>query len=147
MELVRLEDHLKLNIPEIDAQHETLISLINRLHDAMLQEAGKAALDGLLSELLGYTRSHCSYEEQLMLQYAYPGYETHKSEHNGLIQRLVDLIEQYQNGELLFSFAVMLELKGWATVHIENSDKLLGAFLHDRQGVDAAPDQSERDVP
>jgi len=140
MDLLRLEDHLKLNIPEIDSQHETLIGLVNQLHESMLQGAGGSSLDGLLSQLLEQTRSHCAYEEALMLQFGYPRYEAHKSEHSKLIQRLVDLMERYQNGELLFSFAVVVELKGWATVHIEKSDKLLGVFLNDRQGVDAATD-------
>ena len=140
MELVRLEDHLKLNVPEIDSQHETLIDLINRLHEAMLQEAGEAALDGILSQLLAHTRYHFSYEEQLMSEYRYPEYEAHKSEHNRLIQQLVDLVGRFQDGELLLSFAVVLELKGWSTAHIEKSDKLLGAFLRDRQEMGKAPD-------
>jgi hemerythrin len=35
MELIQLEDHLRLHIPEIDAQHEKLIELVNRLHEAI----------------------------------------------------------------------------------------------------------------
>jgi len=140
MDLVRLDDHLKLNVPEIDSQHENLIGLINRLHESMLQGADETTLDGLLSQLLEETRSHCGYEEELMLRYGYPGYESHKSDHTRLIQRLVDLIELYRGGELLFSFAVVVELKGWAAVHIEKSDLLLGAFLTDRQGNGATPD-------
>ena len=140
MSLIRLEDHLKLNIPEIDHQHETLISLINQLHEAMLRAADRKTLDGLLSQLLGLTRSHCLYEEQLMSKYDYPRYEVHKSEHNKLIQRLVDLMARCRNGELLFSFAVVVELKAWATVHIEKSDKLLGVYLNDRQRIGAVPE-------
>jgi len=37
MELIKLEDKLKLDIPEIDSQHETLTGLINLLHETMLQ--------------------------------------------------------------------------------------------------------------
>ena len=140
MDLIQLDDQLKLNIPEIDTQHEALIGLVNQLHAAMLQEADKATLDGLLSRLLEETRSHCAYEEKLMSQYNYPRYGIHKSEHQRLIQRLMDLIERYRNGELLFSFAVMVELKTWATIHIEKSDKLLGAFLNERLGADVTPD-------
>ena len=139
MVLIKLEDSLKLDIPEIDSQHETLIGLINGLHKTMLQGADRAALDGLLSQLLEHTRTHFAYEEQLMSQYNYPGYEAHKSEHNRLMQHLEDLVERYTNGELLLSFAVVLELKGWAVVHIEKSDKPLGAFLNNREGTDAAP--------
>jgi len=139
MELIRLEDSLKLDIPEIDSQHERLIGLVNLLHETMLQGADRAALDGLLSQLLEHTRAHFAYEEQLMSQYNYPGYEAHKTEHNRLMRHLEDLVERYTNGELLLSFAVVLELKGWAVVHIEKSDKPLGAFLNNREGTDAAP--------
>ena len=132
MELIKLEDNLKLDIPEIDSQHETLIGLINLLHETMLQGANRAALDGLLSKLLEHTRNHFAYEEQLMSQHNYPGYEAHKSEHSRLMQHLVDLTERYNNGELLLSFAIVLELKGWAVVHIEKSDKQLGTFLNNQ---------------
>ncbi|MGB5648476.1 MAG: bacteriohemerythrin [Sedimenticolaceae bacterium] len=138
MELIRLEDSMRLNIPEIDSQHETLIGLINALHQSMLQQADRAALGGLLAQLLAHTQSHFSYEEQLMSQHGYPAYEVHKSEHARLIQHLLDLIGRFQNGDLLMSFAVVIELKGWATIHIEKSDKLLGAFLKDQPGVDTA---------
>ena len=139
MELIKLEDNLKLDIPEIDSQHETLIRLINLLHETILQGSDRAAKDELLSQLLEHTRTHFAYEEQLMSQYNYPGYAAHKSEHSRLMQHLVNLAERYENGELLLSFFVVLELKEWATVHIEKSDKPLGAFLNNLKGTDAAP--------
>ena len=137
MALIKLEDNLKLDIPEIDSQHETMISLVNQLHEAMLQGAGKAALDGLLTQLLEHTQAHFAYEEGLMSRYNYPGYEEHASEHNRLIQQLVALMERYNRGELLLSFAVALELKGWAVVHIEELDKPLGAFLNNLEVIEA----------
>jgi hemerythrin-like metal-binding protein len=136
MVLIELEDNLKLDIPEIDSQHEALIGLVNLLHSTMLQGADKAALDELLSQLIEHTRTHFSYEEQLMSQYNYPGYEAHRSEHNRLMQHVLDLAEGYKNGELLLSFAVVLELKGWAVIHIEKSDKPLGIFLNNQKAVD-----------
>jgi len=140
MELIKPEDCLKLNIPEIDAQHETMVQLINQIHETMLKEGGKAALDGLLSQLMEHTQRHCSYEEQLMSQYEYPGFEAHKTEHAKLLQRLTNLIGRYRRGELLLSFAVVLELKGWACVHIEKSDKPLGEFLNNRNRINKASD-------
>ena len=140
MELIKLEECLRLNIPEIDSQHEKLIELVNTLHGAMVGGADKATRDSLLTRLLEHTRNHCAYEEELMARYGYPGYQEHKKEHDRLTQHLVDLITRYQSGELLLSVAVVMELKGWATVHIEKSDKPLGAFLIEREGVDAARD-------
>jgi len=39
MALIKPEDCLMLDIPELDFQHETLIRLINPFHAAMLQSA------------------------------------------------------------------------------------------------------------
>ena len=139
MALIELEDSLKLDIPEIDSQHETLVSLVNLLHENMLQGSGKAALDKILSQLLKHTQTHFAYEEELMSRYKYPGYETHKSEHKRLMQHLVDLTARYKKGDLLLSFAVMLELKSWAVVHIEKSDMPLGTFLHNQKVTEASP--------
>ena len=130
MVLIKLEDNLKLDIPEIDAQHETLIGLVNLLHKTMLQGADKTALDELLLQLLEQTRTHFSYEEQLMAQTRYPGYPAHKADHDKLMQHITDLAEQFRGGDLLLSFAVMVDLKAWATIHIEKSDGPLGLFLN-----------------
>lgn len=139
MELLRLEDNLKLNVSEIDSQHAVLIDLVNQLYAAMQQAAGREVLDGLLSRLVEHTRAHFFYEERLMSQHGYPGYEAHKSDHDRLMRHLLDLVERYYSGDLLLSFAVVLELKGWATIHIEKSDKPLGAFLKERDMAGMEP--------
>lgn len=140
MELIKLEDRLKLNIPEVDSQHEKLIELVNRLRSALVDGADKAARDSLLSQLLEGMRSHCAYEEELMLRYGYPEYKAHKSEHDRLAHNLGDLIKRYRNGELVLSIAVVMELNCWAKIHIEKSDKPLGAFLLDQKDLKAALD-------
>jgi len=140
MELITLEDRLRLNVPEIDSQHENLIELINRLHAALMEGAERVARDSILSQLLEHSRSHCAYEEALMLRYDYPGYQAHKSEHDRLTHNLEYLIKRYQRGELLISIAVALELKCWATIHIEKSDMPLGTFLCEKMGIDARQD-------
>lgn len=139
VELLRLEDNLKLDIPEIDSQHDKLIQLVNQLHEVMQTGAGREALDRSILQLVEHTRAHFSYEEQLMLHYRYPDYEAHKSEHTRLMQHLVDLSERYASGELLLSFAVVLELKGWAMVHIEKSDMPLGAYIKSQEGAGVEP--------
>lgn len=132
MELIRPEEIHKLNVPEIDSQHATLIGLVNRLHQAMLQRQDRETLDGIVSELLDHTRKHFDYEEQLMLSCEYPDYPKHKADHDRLLQHVLDLAERYRSGDLLLSFAVMVDLKAWATIHIEKSDSRLGIFLAEK---------------
>jgi hemerythrin-like metal-binding protein len=144
MGLIRLEDDQRVNIREIDSQHETLIELINQLHKAMTQGGQQALLDELITALVEHTRTHFLYEEQLMLEHRYPGYARHKQEHDRLIRHIIDLAERYQSGDLLLSFAVMVDLKGWALVHIEKFDIALGGFLQRRQHFEQLDDPSSR---
>ena len=108
----------------------------DELHEAMLAGTDREVLGRIMARLIEHTRSHFAYEEGLMLEHGYPGYDAHRAEHGMLLQQVLDLSDGFQRGELLLSFAVVLELKGWATVHIEKSDKLLADFLI-RQEQDA----------
>ncbi|WP_455233881.1 bacteriohemerythrin [Thiogranum longum] len=133
MALIELEDTHKVNIPEIDSQHATLIGLVNDLHDAMTQRKDSPALDEIITALIEHTQQHFDYEEQLMLQSQYPEYPKHKEDHDRLMQHIMDLADRYRSGDLLLSFAVMVDLKAWATIHIEKSDTPLGIFLNAKE--------------
>jgi hemerythrin len=132
LELIKAEDAPRVGVPEIDAQHAALIGLVNRLHQAMIQREDRATLDTIIAELVEHTQRHFAYEEQLMSQTQYPEYVEHKADHDELMQHITDLAEQFRSGDLLLSFAVMVDLKSWATIHIEKSDGPLGIFLNEK---------------
>lgn len=136
MELIKADDAPRVGVAEIDAQHATLIAMVNRLHQAMVQRQDRETLDAIITELIGHTQQHFAFEEQLMSQYQYPDYAAHKADHDKLMQHITDLAERFRSGDLLLSFAVMVDLKAWATIHIEKSDGPLGIFLS-RQGHQA----------
>jgi hemerythrin len=130
LELIKEEDAPRVGVDEIDAQHAAMIGLVNRLHQAMMQREEREILDAIIAELIRHTHRHFSYEEQLMAQTRYPGYPAHKADHDKLMKHITDLAEQFRGGDLLLSFAVMVDLKAWATIHIEESDGPLGLFLN-----------------
>ena len=132
MELIKAEDAPTVGVPEIDAQHAALIGLVNRLHQAMIQREDRETLASIIVELVEHTQQHFAYEEQLMSQHRYPEYAEHKADHDALMQHIMDLAEQFRSGDLLLSFAVMVDLKAWATIHIEKSDGPLGIFLSEQ---------------
>ena len=132
MQLIKAEDAPTVGVPEIDAQHAALIGLVNRLHQAMIQREDRETLASIIVELVEHTQQHFAYEEQLMSQHRYPEYAEHKADHDALMQHIMDLSEQFLSGDLLLSFAVMVDLKAWATIHIEKSDGPLGIFLSEQ---------------
>jgi hemerythrin len=130
MVLIRLENDQRVNVSEIDSQHETLVELINQLHRAMTEREPKRVLEDIISTLVEHTRQHFLFEERLMRDHHYPDYAHHKAQHDRLIEHIVQLAERFRGGDLLLSFGVMMDLKGWAMFHIEKADKPLGVFLN-----------------
>jgi hemerythrin len=144
MGLIRLEDDQLVRVQEIDAQHQGMVDLINQLHKAMMRGSDRAALSDIIGDLIAHTRTHFRYEEQLMLQGGYPGYVKHKQQHDVLLRHITDLDERYRNGDLLLSFAVMIDLKGWALSHIAKYDVALGAYLNRAPRIQRLGDSPSR---
>lgn len=130
MGLINLQNDQQVGVPEIDAQHEAMVGLINDLHQAMSAGAKLEELGDLIDLLVVHAHMHFQYEEQLMQEHAFPGLNKHREEHERLLAHIEDLAARFHGGEPLLSFAVMVDLKGWALVHIETYDVALGAFLN-----------------
>ena len=132
MDLIEANDAPRVGVTEIDSQHAELIGMVNRLNQAMIQRQDRETLETMITALVEHTQQHFAYEEQLMSQHQYPAYEAHKADHDKLMQHISILAQRFRSGDLLLSFAVMVDLKAWATIHIEKSDRPLGIFLNDR---------------
>ena len=81
MPLVEWTDELSVRVAEIDAQHMHLISLLNRLYDAMKTGQPEPQLADLLDELFLYALQHFATEEKYMQQFGYPELAEHQAEH------------------------------------------------------------------
>ena len=130
--LLRLDEVPKIDIREIDTEHEAIVQCVNDLHAGMLDRVTHEVLIGRLEELVARTEEHFSTEEALMREHDYPDYIKHKLEHEKLIAHVVDLERQFRQGDDLLSFAIALDLKNWASIHIDRSDQPLGEFLRAR---------------
>lgn len=79
--------------PEIDKQHKELIHLSNELaHIALERENIEKVLDQL-QIIMTHVIDHFHYEESILFEVGYDQYESHKAEHNALIDRFQKLLE------------------------------------------------------
>jgi hemerythrin len=129
MALIKWTSALSVAIPEIDVQHQKLVSLINQLHDAMLSGKGREVLGGVLSELVDYTKIHFAREEDLLRRNNYPDYPRHKKIHEELTFKVVNLKREFESGEPVLTLDVMKFLQHWLTGHIEKSDKQYSPYI------------------
>jgi hemerythrin len=124
------EDSFSVNIGVIDMQHKKLMSMLNELHQAMMEGSGKEKLGTILSNLVGYARGHFTTEERLMRTHAYPDFLAHKSEHDHLTEKVMDLQSGFRSNEVGLTLEVMIFLKDWLRNHILGSDQKYSPFLN-----------------
>jgi hemerythrin-like metal-binding protein len=119
-----------VGVKEMDAQHQKLVEMINRLHDAMRSGKGSQELGPILYELVDYSIFHFSAEEKLLTTNGYPALLTQRGEHDGFTKKVKGYQEQYQQGKMVLSIEVLNFLKDWLAHHIQVEDKKYGPFLN-----------------
>lgn len=123
-----------VNIKELDQQHKWLVDIINQLYDAKQDKKDQEVLGKVLDELVDYTKTHFKKEEKLMKDYGYPDYTAHKSEHDSLTKKALDMRKKYYSGEANMTIKIGFLLKNWLSDHILVVDKKYSPYLN-KKGV------------
>ena len=79
------------DMSEIDQQHQELVSMLNRLNDAVKNNESREDIYRIIDDVIAFTRLHFATEEQLMIQSGYTEIEWHKDKHKQLIQDALHL--------------------------------------------------------
>ncbi|WP_432738534.1 bacteriohemerythrin [Maridesulfovibrio sp. FT414] len=134
MAFIDWEDKYRINVAEVDGQHEGLFSILNRLHESLTNGEDKSMQAVLLDELIDYTVEHFATEERLFLQTGFPGYEEHKRVHDDLTGKAVDIQDEFRNDNATISFELLDFLHQWLTEHTLGLDQEAGDHLN-RNGI------------
>jgi hemerythrin-like metal-binding protein len=111
-----------VGVLSIDEQHRGLLDIINRLHGVMKRGGAVVELQGVLGELVAYTRYHFSHEEQMMERCGYPELAEHKSKHSALVGQVEAFQRELVGGRATVSLQLMTFLKDWLSKHILETD-------------------------
>ena len=129
---VEWKDDYSVGIDSIDQQHKKLLNLINQLQTAVDYKTGEEFEREALDELVDYTKTHFSYEEGLLEQNNFPGYEPHKAQHVEMINKVEEVLTEYdKDPDTAMSNAVEF-LQNWLIKHINGTDKQYSSFLIDK---------------
>ncbi|MEW8506403.1 MAG: bacteriohemerythrin [Candidatus Thiodiazotropha sp.] len=131
MPIVTWSDEFSINVKELDEQHQKMLDIVNKLHQAVEECREQEILYRLLTELYQHTQLHFSTEDELMKKYNFPGFEQHRHEHRVLLQHLGNLVEGVSNGKNPTFRSDYDVSSDWVLIHIFKSDKDLGLFLND----------------
>lgn len=127
--MVEWKDEYSVGIASIDKQHKRLIYLINQMQTAVDYSTGGEFEREAMDELVAYTKVHFGYEEKLMEENGYPGFEAHKAQHEIMIKKVDEVLAEYhKDPDAAMSNAVNF-LRDWLVNHINGTDKQYSAFL------------------
>ncbi len=132
MPYIDFSESLSVNVTSFDEQHKKLVSLVNKLYDAMKEGKGKEILSEVFNELIEYTKFHFKSEEEMMLKYDYNGYKEHLDEHNKLTKEVLELKDKYEKGNIFITTELLAFLKEWLSHHILEMDKKYGPFFNEK---------------
>jgi len=128
--LIWTED-LRVAIDAIDRDHQVIFSLFNRVTHHFPDER---ELDGIIGELIDYTRAHFKREEAIMETCGYPDTEKHRGAHQLLTERVVALSDTWRRNRDLEDFYVLKSfLRDWWVGHILHVDSTMTDYAKGRE--------------
>ena len=129
MAFIEWNDQLSVGVSEMDKQHQRLVEMVNRLHDAMTRAEGADVLKTILNDLVLYTKVHFAAEERLMAAHGYPQLASHKLVHEQFAAKALELNAKAQAGKMVTSVGVSGLLKDWLVKHIQQEDRKYGQHI------------------
>lgn len=115
-------DELSVGHQGVDADHQHIFDIANRLHRAIADEVGESIVGDILYELIVYTQEHFRREESYMLTIRYEGLAAHRHEHNLLLHKVGRLHQDYLAGRENLGIDVLDFLRQWLFDHIMHTD-------------------------
>lgn len=113
-------DAIKVGVDAIDRDHQTLVSMLNRV---MRRSVDEEDVDGIVGELIDYTRHHFRREERIMEACGFPGLNTHHAQHQNLIVKVGEHVNVWSNDQSQENLDKLRSfLKGWLFDHILEED-------------------------
>lgn len=129
MPLIQWSDTYSVGNITFDAHHQTLVGLINKLHDAMLQGKARQEMSTILTELENYTKYHFAAEEKMLAASGFPTLAQHKVQHREFEAKIAQYQQDLAKGQMGIGTQVAPYLKDWLMKHIQVEDKKYGPYL------------------
>lgn len=123
MKYIKWNEELSVDNTIIDLQHKELFRLINEFYNAIADNKNKKGIQKAIDEMENYIATHFTAEETMMSNAGYEGLEQHINEHRVYIDKVRDLRERYEQGQLILSLEITTFIKDWITSHIMVTDQ------------------------
>ena len=125
MALIEKNTVLIVGYDLIDCDHDEFIDLLNQL-----DSASNGDFPALFQQLHEHTEQHFDRENQLMMQFAYPGEIEHKGDHQRVLGEFRQFKTRVNKGMITFGRSFVRErLPQWFGLHVTTMDTALAAHI------------------
>lgn len=122
--LIEWMDMFSVGDDRLDADHQRLLDILNRLYEAWANGHGQDVIAAAFTELADYTARHFSHEERLLEEIGYDRLDVQKREHARLLEQLQAFRARHVDGDDLgpLTQEVVDFLRSWMIDHILQED-------------------------
>jgi hemerythrin len=129
---LKWKEEYSVNIEVLDLDHKKLINLLNQFNTAYDYAMSEEFERQALCDLIDYTKYHFNREEKIMLDNDYPDFESHKQQHQDMIQKISQMEDKYNEKGQEVCEEVCEFLTNWLINHINGTDKQYSQHLNSR---------------
>ncbi len=126
------EESYDVKVERFNEQHKHLFEIVKDLYIAMENKDDRLALAQIINNLIRYSKEHFTEEELALLNTQYQNYEKHRKQHKLFIEKIEQFAADYNSGQHLLHFDILLFLKNWVLQHILVADKAFGDHLNSK---------------
>lgn len=133
--------HFLTGINAIDRQHESLVALMNDLHDAAQRNPQADEVDKAFRALKEYATEHFALEEQLMTEagIAEGDVDTHKKAHAAFVEEIAQLWPTRDQDTKATTEHLLEFLTTWIYRHILITDHAMARDYYQKKGLTPPP--------
>ena len=129
----RLEwnEKLSMSIPEIDAEHQNFILLVNKLNEAIVGRMDVEQIKYRMQSILIDAAKHFAHEEVLFKQWGYPDAEEHVKRHAEVVQAMNNIMGHFERGGVDYEWIdAGLKVKEALIMHLLHEDMKYRDYLY-----------------
>lgn len=125
--VIEWREGFKINVPQVDQEHQQLFALVKALNLASAEKT--------LEELLNYVVTHFSNEQALMAKYGYPAFESHLKLHEAFGAEVAEFLSNGNPWSEERIQELRRFLNKWLIGHIMTHDLRFGKWLKAKKTV------------
>jgi hemerythrin-like metal-binding protein len=129
MNFLQWKPEYTVGVQSMDDEHREMIDLINATYEKLTSDAAADQVEEYLGEILSTISMHFALEERIMQNAGYGEFQAHKDDHEVLLDRLRDLMDDYYDDPASGAKRLEQSLSDWFATHFSTFDARLHGEL------------------